>query len=180
MKTASGLETKFQSFDVESGVDGSTKIYGYASVFDRPDQGGDVVQKGAYGACLQRMKAEGRSIKMLWQHDPSKPIGIWDEIIEDERGLYVKGHFLTDIQAGAEASILVAAGAIDGLSIGYRTKKAKKMPQGGRILSELDLWEISLVTFPMLPEARVKPSDEGRLANELVAVISQARENMLT
>ncbi|MBL4813799.1 MAG: HK97 family phage prohead protease, partial [Rhodobacteraceae bacterium] len=99
-------------------------------------------------------------VKMLWQHDPTQPIGIWDQVHEDAQGLWVKGRILTGIAKGREALELIEAGAIDGLSIGYRTVKAHKDDGGRRRLSELELWEVSLVTFPMLPEARVAAKGE--------------------
>jgi len=92
---------------------------------------------------------------MLWQHDPAQPIGIWDEVREDATGLWVKGRLLPQVEKGREAAALLAAGAIDGLSIGYRTVRAERDGKGQRLLQELELWEVSLVTFPMLPEARV-------------------------
>ncbi|MDP3264055.1 MAG: HK97 family phage prohead protease [Tabrizicola sp.] len=130
-------------------------VAGYASLFGVKDQGGDVVRKGAYAASLKRLAAGGGRVKMLWQHDPAQPIGVWDEVREDATGLWVKGRILTDVAKGREAVALLAAGAIDGLSIGYRTVKAERDAKGVRQLSELELWEVSLVTFPMLPEARV-------------------------
>lgn len=119
-----GLETKFARFDGASALKNGCEISGYASVFGEADQLGDVVPIGAYKACLQALKSEGRSVKMLWQHDPTKPIGVWDEIHEDGNGLFVKGRLLPEIQAGSEALTLIKAGAIDGLSIGYRTVKS--------------------------------------------------------
>jgi hypothetical protein len=98
---------------------------------------------------------------MLWQHDPAQPIGIWDEVREDARGLYVKGRLLESVEKAREAAALIAAGAIDGLSIGYRTLKATKSDKGLRLLKELELWEVSLVTFPMLPSARVGAKAEA-------------------
>jgi HK97 family phage prohead protease len=92
---------------------------------------------------------------MLWQHDPTQPIGIWDEVREDATGLWVKGRILAEVEKGREAAALLQAGAIDGLSIGYRTVKSERDGRGRRLLTELELWEVSLVTFPMLPEARV-------------------------
>ncbi|MGO4907150.1 HK97 family phage prohead protease [Pseudorhodobacter sp. W20_MBD10_FR17] len=130
-------------------------IEGYASLFGKRDQGGDVVQKGAYAGSLKALAASNRRVKMLWQHDPQQPIGVWDEVREDGTGLFVKGRILTDVEKGREAAALLAAGAIDGLSIGYRTLRAEKDGKGQRLLSELELWEVSLVTFPMLSEARV-------------------------
>jgi uncharacterized protein len=115
---------------------------------------------------------------MLWQHDPAQPIGIWDEVIEDGKGLFVKGRFLTEIQKGAEALALVQAGAIDGLSIGYRTLRAEKNAKGQRLLHELELWEVSLVTFPMLPEARVQGKAEAEpmdLVQQLADAFAEAR-----
>jgi HK97 family phage prohead protease len=93
---------------------------------------------------------------MLWQHDPAQPIGVWDEVREDATGLYVKGRILTEVARGKEAAALLAAGAIDGLSIGYRTRRADRDGKGQRVLQELELWEVSLVTFPMQAEARVQ------------------------
>jgi HK97 family phage prohead protease len=104
---------------------------------------------------------------MLWQHDPAQPIGIWDELREDDRGLWVKGRILTDVEKGREAAALIAAGAIDGLSIGYRTVKSTKTNQGQRLLTEVELWEVSLVTFPMLPEARVAGKSDDALTTDL-------------
>ncbi|WP_255356551.1 HK97 family phage prohead protease [Thioclava sp. SK-1] len=132
-------------------------IEGYASLFGKPDQGGDIVCPGAYSASL---KIKDRAVKMLWQHDPAQPIGVWDEIREDGTGLWVKGRLLPDVARGREAQALVQAGAIDGLSIGYRVVKACKSAGSQRMLQELELWEVSLVTFPMLREARVAAKGE--------------------
>ena len=155
MQVESGLETKFARFGDAVAVQDGTVIEGYASLFGACDQGGDVVGKGAYAASLKAVAAEGRTIKMLWQHDPAQPIGVWDEVREDAKGLWVKGRLLPEVARGREAAELIAAGAIDGLSIGYRTVKATKNDKGQRVLTELELWEVSLVTFPMLPSARV-------------------------
>ena len=130
-------------------------VSGYASVFGLRDQGGDIVMPGAYAAALARLRAGGGRVRMLWQHDPAQPIGLWDEVREDARGLFVKGRILSEVARGREAAALLAAGAVDGLSIGYRTLRAEKLAGGGRRLLELELWEVSLVTFPMLPAARI-------------------------
>ena len=106
-----GLECKFHRFDAELVVqEDGMAIEGYASRFGACDQGGDVVQKGAYGACLTRIAAEGRRVKMLWQHDPAQPIGVWEEIREDATGLWVKGHLLEAVEKGREAAALIRAG----------------------------------------------------------------------
>ena len=151
----SGLETKFVQAESELKVTDGTSVEGYASLFGLPDQGGDIVQNGAYSASLERLARKGHRVKMLWQHDPAQPIGVWDEVFQDDKGLYVKGRILTEVEKGREAAALIEAGAIDGLSIGYRTKRAAKDAGGRRLLHDLELWEVSLVTFPMLPEARV-------------------------
>lgn len=154
-------------------------VEGYASLFGMKDQGGDVVLAGAYGESLKRLARRQGKVKMLWQHDPAQPIGVWDEVREDAIGLWVKGRILTEVARGREAAALLAAGAIDGLSIGYRTVKAERNAKGQRLLSELELWEVSLVTFPMLSEARVqaKSEDDGHW-RELAAVFDDARRYM--
>ncbi|MEM6940553.1 MAG: HK97 family phage prohead protease [Pseudomonadota bacterium] len=163
-------------------VEGGTEISGYASLFGAVDQGGDVVEPGAYGVSLAAVAAAGRSIKMLWQHDPAQPIGVWDEIHEDEKGLFVRGRILASVEKGREAVALIQAGAIDGLSIGYRTVKATKNNKGQRLLSELELWEVSLVTFPMLPSARVAAKGEtspvGTMLREMAAAFQGARQRL--
>lgn len=172
------LETKFTRLGGALTVTDGTVIEGYASLFGAPDQGGDVVEAGAYGASLSALKRDGRRVKMLWQHDPAEPIGVWDEVREDAKGLFVKGRLLTDVARAREAAALIAAGAIDGLSIGYRTVKAVKDGKGLRRLSELELWEVSLVTFPMLPQARVgaKGEDpESALMRDLAETLDEAR-----
>ncbi|MTH64590.1 HK97 family phage prohead protease [Paracoccus shanxieyensis] len=155
-----GLELKYaQGAQI---VSDGTQIEGYGSLFGLTDQGGDVVVKGAYAASLARLAARGDKVRMLWQHDPARPIGVWDDIREDDKGLWVKGRLLPEIAQAREAAALIAAGAIDGLSIGYRTISAERDGKGRRMLTEVELWEVSLVTFPMLAEAKVgKKSDRS-------------------
>jgi len=173
------LETKFRRFDGELALKDGAEIAGHASLFGAADQGGDVVQRGAYGASLARLAREGHGVKMLWQHDPTRPIGVWDEVREDERGLWVKGRLLLEVQAAREAHVLLQAGAIDGLSIGYRTIRAEKAAGGQRLLHEIELWEVSLVTFPMLPQARVQAAEDAagdELARSLAETFRAARD----
>ena len=154
-------ERKFHRPEAGLVVSEGHVVQGYASLFGKTDQGGDIVQKGAYAASLKRLGAKGGRVKMLWQHDPGQPIGVWDEVREDGTGLWVKGRILPQVERGREVAALVQAGAIDGLSIGYRTVRAERDGKGKRLLSELELWEVSLVTFPMLPEARVAAKAEA-------------------
>ena len=133
---------------------GAGTFAGYASVFGVPDLGGDVVVKGAFRRSLVRQGPLG--IKLLYQHDPSQPIGVWLSLAEDHKGLLVRGRLMPEIARAREVLALMRAGALDGLSIGFRTVKGSRDPTTGlRQLREIDLWEISVVTFPMQPEARV-------------------------
>lgn len=109
------LERKYCALGGDVTVTDGSLIEGYASLFGACDQGGDVVEAGAYATSLASLAARNSRVKMLWQHDPTQPIGVWDEVHEDGRGLYVKGRVLTDVEKGLEAVALVQAGAIDGL-----------------------------------------------------------------
>lgn len=143
------MQYKFLPVDLKADDEGT--ISGYGSVFGNTDNGFDIVQAGAFSNSLK----SGRKVKMLMQHDPWSPIGVWTEVSEDEKGLRVKGRILTDVQAGKDAYSLVKAGAIDGLSIGYRTLDADKTSDGVRIIKEAELWEVSVVTFPMNEAATI-------------------------
>jgi len=181
METDWQLERKFCRFDGELTVTDGSVIEGYASLFGDRDRGGDIVEKGAYARSLARLVAEGRQVKMLWQHDPAQPIGVWDEVREDDKGLFVRGRLLDTVARAREAAALVAAGAIDGLSIGYRTVRAVKNGEGRRLLRELELWEVSLVTFPMLPSARVRAKGDplaDDALRELAAALRDARREL--
>jgi HK97 family phage prohead protease len=140
------------ALELKRAPDDAGVFEGYASVFNVIDQGMDSVQPGAFSKTLGR-----RKVKMLWQHDTSQPIGVWEEIREDEKGLYVKGRCLPDVRKGAEAIALMKAGALDSMSIGYRTMDAETSEENRHVrkLLEVDLFEISLVTFPMLPDAKI-------------------------
>lgn len=128
---------------------------GYASLFGEVDLGRDAVERGAFAASLARRGAAG--IRMLYQHDPAEPIGTWTELREDRRGLFVRGRLATDVARAREVLSLMRAGALDGLSIGFRTVRARRdAATGVRRILEADLWEISVVTFPMLPGARIE------------------------
>lgn len=131
-------------------ADDQGQIEGYGSVFDLVDGGGDIVAAGAFARSL----AAGRRVKMLFQHHPDEVIGVWDEVGEDGQGLRVRGRILKSLARGREVYEMVKAGALDGLSIGYRTLRSMDR-NGRRVILEADLWEVSLVTFPMLEAARI-------------------------
>jgi HK97 family phage prohead protease len=147
------IERKAVRADLKS-VSGDGTFEGYASLFGAEDLGRDMVMPGAFRASL--LKRGRRGVKLLYQHDPSEPIGVWTKIAEDRRGLFVQGQLLGDVARGREVLSLMRAGAIDGLSIGYHVVRAEADKKTGlRRLWQVDLWEISVVTFPMLPEARI-------------------------
>jgi HK97 family phage prohead protease len=136
-------------------IDADCTVEGYASLFGEIDQARDMVMRGAFSDTLA---ARGvRRIPMLFQHDPSEPTGIWLELREDHRGLFALGRLVPEVTRGPELLSLLRAGAIDGLSIGFRTAKARIDPSTRiRRLYAVDLWELSIVTFPMLMGARVR------------------------
>ncbi len=146
-------ERKFVALALD-GVEADGVFSGYASLFGRVDLGKDIVEKGAFAASLKARGAAG--IRMLFQHDPAEPIGVWTDIREDERGLFVRGRLTRDVARAREVLSLMRGGALDGLSIGFRAVRSKSDPRSGvRRILEADLWEISVVTFPMLPDARI-------------------------
>ena len=130
---------------------------GYCSVFDVVDSYGDVVKKGAFATSLNNWQAKNKMPPILWQHDREKVIGVWTKLYEDEHGLYGEGQlFVNDINKARECHALLKHGAIDGLSIGYRTKKwAYDEQQEVLELHELDLKEVSVVTFPANEDSRI-------------------------
>ena len=141
-------------FELKS-VNDDGEFEGYASLFNREDLGHDVIAPGAFHDSLAGRDAS--QIKMLFQHNPSEPIGVWEVIREDAKGLYVKGRLMTAVSKAREVLALMRAGALDGLSIGFKAVKARRDARSGvRRLEKVDLWEISVVTFPMLPGARVE------------------------
>ena len=127
---------------------------GYASLFGVPDGVGDVVAKGAFAASLRKRPAD--KVRMLYQHFTHEPIGVWEEIREDWRGLYVRGRLIPEVTRAREVMALIREGALNGLSIGFRTIRASRDGASkSRTLAEIELWEISIVTFPLLKESQV-------------------------
>jgi hypothetical protein len=130
-------------------------VEGYASLFGEIDQARDMVVRGAFVDTL-RLRGIQR-IPMLFQHDPAEPIGVWLELREDTRGLFARGRLIPEVARARELLSLLRAGAVDGLSIGFRTVKGSIDPRTRvRRLHAVDLWEISIVTFPLLAGARVR------------------------
>lgn len=154
-------ETKSEEMDIafeyKAEDDEKGMFSGYGSIFGNKDLGNDVVVEGAFAKSIGKKGA--KAVKMLYQHRQDEPIGVFDEIIEDRRGLKVKGRLAMGTQRGREVYELMKMGALDGLSIGYRVDpKGAEYDEKGkrRYLKSVDLMEISAVTFPMNPRARVQ------------------------
>jgi len=145
---------------------GRDAFEGYASLFGVPDGAGDVVAPGAFASSLRRRPAA--QVRMLYQHFAHEPIGVWDEIREDGRGLYVRGRLTIDVTRAREVRALIADGALNGLSIGFRTVRARR-DAGLRTLEEIELWEISVVTFPLLSGSAVTGLGEKSALAESIA-----------
>lgn len=155
-------------------IDADGRFSGYASVFGQLDQGGDIVMPGAFAETLRRRTPP--RVRLLFQHDPKEPIGLWDEIVEDARGLRVSGQLLDAVPRAAHLKSLIAQGALDGLSIGFRAVRATRdRGTGHRRLWAVDLWEISIVTFPMMEAARIASAPDGREARLAATLGAAAR-----
>ncbi len=142
-------------------IDADGTVEGYASLFGEIDEARDMVMAGAFARTL-RLRGL-RRIPMLFQHDPAEPIGVWLELREDWRGLFARGRLIPDVKRAREVLALVRAGAIDGLSIGFKTVTGRiDAKTRVRRLHDVDLWEISIVTFPLLADARVRAVKEAR------------------
>lgn len=144
------------SFSLKAIGENDGVVEGYGAVFGNIDFGGDVIAQGAFEKTISGIAASGRKLPMLWQHDGYNPIGVWDVLKEDDVGLYVKGTVLINTRQGADAYEMLKAGAVTGMSIGYSARDYSRDEKTGvRTLKQLDLFEISLVTFPMNDQARV-------------------------
>ena len=172
---AGGRQVRSFALQIKAaGTDGS--VEGYGSVFGVRDNYDDVIVAGAFQASLAAHRAAGTMPAMLWQHDATEPIGIWTEIVEDAKGLRMKGMLALDTARGKEAYALLKMGALNGLSIGFMSKKWSY--EGDlRILAEVDLWEVSMVTFPANEAARitsVKSADDMSAPKDAERILREA------
>jgi len=141
---------------------------GYGSVFDVVDSDSEVVAKGAFKRSLAAWKKKKRMPALLWQHNSGEPVGVYTEMHEDDIGLFVQGRLAMKTARGSEAYELLQMGAISGLSIGYNVVKEEQDSETEiTTLKEIDLWEVSLVTFPANDEARVQTVKSVLQAGEL-------------
>lgn len=153
-ETNNAREQRAFLLEVRASEDGV--IEGYGSVFNVEDDWSDIVAPGAFNQSLAAHKSAKTMPAMLWQHDSDSPIGIWTEMVEDAKGLRIKGQLALETTLGKEAFSLLKMGAINGLSIGFITKKwSYDAEKDIRTVTEVDLWEVSLVTFPANRAARV-------------------------
>lgn len=161
------IERRAVTFEVRAVAEDARTFEGYGSVFNTIDSYNDTIVKGAYKQTLKEWKARKKLPKMLLQHggggffssnaDDMVPIGKWEEMYEDDYGLFMKGR-LFDIATDRAVATYAALkeGELDGLSIGFRTLKSKMDEETGiRTLTEIQLYEVSLVTFPANDPARV-------------------------
>lgn len=153
-------EQKSVRFELKS-VSDTGVFTGYASVFGLKDDGWDIVDKGAFAQTIQDHNAKNRKVPALWAHNPAEPIGVYTSLKEDDYGLWVEGKLSLSVGRAKECHALMMDGAINGLSIGFRTKRyeIEKASEDGmtiRRLKEVDLYEISVVTFPMNDASRVE------------------------
>lgn len=160
-------ETIYVPFECKSAGDDaqSMTFEGYGSVFGTVDSYGDTIAKGAFKASLKEWKAKGKLPKLLLQHgggfmggaDDMVPIGKWEEMREDDHGLFMRGRlFDVDTDRVKATYAAMKEGELDGLSIGFNTRKSKRDEETGiRTLTEVGLWEVSLVTFPANDPARI-------------------------
>jgi HK97 family phage prohead protease len=157
-------QREVRSFQLEIRAAEDGTVEGYGSVFDVQDSYADVIEKGAFSKSISAHKSAKSMPAMLWQHDSSQPIGVWSSMSEDDNGLRVTGRLAMDTVKGKEAHALLKMGALNGLSIGFMTKQYRYDEDTDiRTLTEVDLWEVSLVTFPANTQARitqVKSADE--------------------
>jgi uncharacterized protein len=173
---------KFANLELR-GLNGDGSFSGYASVFGEVDLGKDSIERGAFRKSLADRGPGG--VRMLFQHDPAEPIGSWKTIREDGRGLYVEGMLADGVARAREVHQLLKNAALDGLSIGFRTVRARTDAKSGvRRILEADLWEISVVTFPMLPSARVQNVKNARFfrdkETELIRSMRRATRMLIT
>lgn len=175
--SANMRERRKLDFDLQvKSLDAAGRFAGYASIFDVVDSQKDIILRGAFAETLKGRISE---IKMLWQHQQNEPIGVFERIFEDARGLYVEGKLLLDVVRAREAYALLKEGVVSGLSIGYSPINYRLHEKTGvRLLSAVELWEISLVTFPANEAAKITIVKQAIQPMQLVE-LSQALDRAM-
>lgn len=160
------INFEIKHVDLDTGI-----IEGYGNVFNVKDLVNDITAPGAFAKSIEAHKQSGTAPVMLWQHDPNKVIGVWTDISEDEKGLKLRGQLVKGIQLADEAMLLLKAKALNGLSIGYRVKDSEyDRTQKATILKEVDLHEVSVVTFPANTSSRIERVKAALNTDELPSI----------
>jgi uncharacterized protein len=128
---------------------------GYAAIFGTLNRHNEIIKPGAFARSLQDHQSRQSKPSMFWMHDPREPIGVWTHVSEDKRGLKVEGQLITETIKGQEAYVLLKRGALNGLSIGFNARSSERSTKGERVLTDIDLVEISLVSTPSALDARI-------------------------
>lgn len=142
--------------EVRFSTDDAGTFTGHAAIFDEKNDHGEIVRRGAFARSITEHHARASRPPMLWSHRPDEVIGVWTDVREDATGLAVRGKLITEITAGREAYERLKAGAVNGLSIGFRARQQQRGAGGVRILTDIDLVEISLVAMPSAGRARIQ------------------------
>ncbi|NDB09745.1 MAG: HK97 family phage prohead protease [Burkholderiaceae bacterium] len=160
-------------------IEDSGTFAGYGSVYGVLDAGDDVIAPGAFSESVQKAQQSGLMPALLWQHKASEPIGAYTLMREDDHGLYVEGRLALRTQRGLEAYELMRMHAVSGLSVGFQTKDdAFDAKTGVRTIRKGDLWEVSLVTFPMNNYARVHAVKSMHAIGDLAGAERYLREHL--
>jgi hypothetical protein len=154
-------------FFIKSSKPDNTVIIGYASVFEVTDNQNDIISKGAF------KNSESHNVKLLWQHDVTKPIGVIKYLAEDDYGLKIEAEINNKTLLGAEASALIKQKAVSGLSIGFTIKSSDYNLQGLRVIDEVELMEISIVTFPANSMAGISQIKQQAMDSTLLDELEQ-------
>jgi len=152
------LKNMAVTFDVKSyeDEDGERKFSGYANTFNHLDRAGDITQKGAFIKSIKKHITEGTKPLMLMHHDHSRPVGVWEKLVEDAKGLYVEGRLTKGVRDADEAYALLKDGALNSMSIGYKVIDDEyDMQKRANLLHEVELFEISLVSIPANEQSTV-------------------------
>jgi HK97 family phage prohead protease len=158
-------------------VNDELKLSGYASVFSKVDRHNDIIIKGAFLKSISK-HYNGQQVKLLWQHDHTKPIGLINDLFEDETGLYVKASVSNSIIQGREAINLIKQKAIDSLSIGFNIDRSLINKHGQREILEISLWEVSVVTFPANSDAKIRQLNSVNPMGNLEKILSIAADSI--
>lgn len=163
-------------FEIKA-VEDTGVFSGYGSVFGNVDSYQEIVAPGAFGESLAAWKDAGKMPPVLWQHRSGEPLGPYLDMREDTHGLFVKGQLLVDDVARAkEARALMKAKAVNGLSIGFVTREdSYDKVTGIRTLKKIDLWEVSVVTFPANPAAQIS---NVKSAIEALETLAEAERHL--